>query len=269
LAHRCVAVLAQILAGRAELDRSDTLYREWRRALDVVYGDLDKTDSRLAVVVQEAYSVPVSRSVGELLFVLHTYFALVARLIAVELLATSANDSEGRPTAWRGLQERALVDRLQRLDSGDLPGGLVIGNLFESDLFSWWTALAEGNADLLGVIRELLASVGFSGFPEGGIRPRSGRGRAQGPLSVLGPTGAASGSRRVSHADMASPSLLGTPGRGGCRPDAFWTRLAAQAPSCCRSWLSDFAAFKVAGLRPPRRRSKRCSIRCAVSTSIQ
>lgn len=96
LAHRFVSVLAQSLAGRAELDRSDTLYREWRRALDVVYGDLDQADGRLADVVQNAYDVPVSRSVGELLFVIHTYFALTARLIAVELLATSANDPEGR-----------------------------------------------------------------------------------------------------------------------------------------------------------------------------
>lgn len=165
LAHRVVSVLAQSLAARDDHDRADTLYREWRRALDVVYGDLDQAEGRLAEVVQEAYDVPIARSVGEILFVLHTYFALVARLIAVELLATSANDPEARPTAWRGLSDRHLLRRLAGLDRGDLPVAMEITNLFESDLFSWWVGVAEGNADLLGAIRELLAAMDGLAFP--------------------------------------------------------------------------------------------------------
>jgi hypothetical protein len=165
LSHRNVAVLAQSLAARADSDRTDTLYREWRRALDVVYGDLDKADGNLADVISDTYDVPVSRSVGELLFVLHTYFALVARLVAVEILATSVDDIEFRPTAWRGLSDQDLVAQLERLDRGDLPGGLDIANLFEADLFSWWIPLADGNNDLIGALRELLAALGGLAFP--------------------------------------------------------------------------------------------------------
>lgn len=165
LSHRVVAVLAQALAARASNDRPDTLYREWRRALDVVYGDLDLAEGRLARVVEGAYDVPVSRSVGELLFVLHTYFALVARLLAVEILATSSDDMEFRPTAWRALPDAELLDRLGRLDRGDLPGGLDIANLFEADLFSWWLGVADGNSDLLAIFRDLLAALGSFAFP--------------------------------------------------------------------------------------------------------
>lgn len=165
LAHRVVAVLAQTLASRAERDRADTLYHEWRRALDVVYGNLDQAEGRLARVVEDTYNVPIARSVGELLYVLHTYFALVARLIAVELLATASNDPEARPTTWRGLDDRRLLDRLAGLDKGELPGGLEISNLFESDVFSWWIKPAEGNVDLLGSIRELLAAMSGLAFP--------------------------------------------------------------------------------------------------------
>lgn len=164
-AHRAVAVLSQALAGRDEGDRADTLLVEWRRALDVVYGDLDRTDSRLAEVVAAAYDVEVTRPIGELLFVLHTYFALVARFIAVELLAISVNDDEMRPTYWRGLSDADLVRRLGGLDRGDLPGGLDISNLFEADVFSWWLEIAEGNANLLTVLRELLDSLNSLAFP--------------------------------------------------------------------------------------------------------
>ena len=165
LSHRVVAVLAQALAARGSSDRPDTLYWEWRRALDVVYGDLDLAEGRLARVVQDAYDMPVSRSVGELLFVLHTYFALVARLVAVEILATGSDDVEFRPTAWRALPDADLLDRLARLDRGDLPGGLDIANLFEADLFSWWLGVADGNSDLLAVLRDLLAALGGLAFP--------------------------------------------------------------------------------------------------------
>lgn len=164
IAHRSVAVLLEALSARTVGDRSDTLYLEWRRALDVVYGDLDALEGTLVEAVEASYNVQVKGGVGEALFVLHSYFALVARLIAVELLAAAVQDPSGAPTSWNVLPDDQLLDRLSGMDQGDLPGGLSIDNLFETDTFSWWHGTA-GNADLLDVLRRLLSALDLMSFP--------------------------------------------------------------------------------------------------------
>lgn len=172
VASNLVTVLGQAMDGRSSNDRTDTLFLEWRRALDVVYGDLDLADSSLAEEVQIAYRAPVSRPLGEMLFVLHTYFALVGRMIAVELLAVAIGEPDDAPTSWRGLEAAGLLQRLRGLEKGDLPGDLDISNLFEADLFSWWTDRAEGNNDLLDKLRDLLKEVSELAFPKIAFGPQ-------------------------------------------------------------------------------------------------
>lgn len=160
-----VTLLTEGLAGRSPDERPDVLYREWRRALDVVYGNLDSTSSDLAKIVGTAYGVPNDRPVGEYLFVLHTYFALIARLFAVELLAIATEDRQHQPSSWSALTPDELLGRLRGLDHGDLPGGLRIDNLFESDVFGWWLVLCEGSADLLEALRATLSRLAEFAFP--------------------------------------------------------------------------------------------------------
>jgi hypothetical protein len=174
VASKMVTVLGQSMAGRLPGDRTDTLYVEWRRALDVVYGDLDLNDSALAVEVQTVYHTPIARPLGELLFVLHTYFALVGRLIAVELLAVAAGANEEAPSYWRGLANRELLNELRQLEAGRLPAGMDISNLFEADLFSWWADQAESNSNLLDGIRDLLKEVAELAFPKIAFGPQRG-----------------------------------------------------------------------------------------------
>jgi hypothetical protein len=174
VARQAVSLLGQTIAGRTAGDRVDTLYVEWRRALDVVYGDLDQNDSALALDVQAAYRSPSAPPLGELLFVLHTYFALVGRVIAVELLAVANAVPDDAPSGWRALPNDQLLEELAALEAGRLPGGLEITNLFEADLFSWWAQRAEGNNDLLDAIRLLLKEVNDLAFPTIAFGPQPG-----------------------------------------------------------------------------------------------
>ncbi len=164
-ARQVVGLLSEALAGRSKDDRSDTLYREWRRSLDVAYGDLDAVGGELAFTIRDAYDVRVDRSVGEYLFVVHTYFALVARLIAVEVLAISSQEPSSQPTNWEPLDDPDLVGMLSRLENGDIPSGLDIQNLFEGDVFSWYLDAATGNVDLLNGFRQLMATMSTFAFP--------------------------------------------------------------------------------------------------------
>ena len=122
-------LLTEALAGRSSNDRADVLYLEWRRALDVVYGNLDETGGDLADILRDVYGIRIERPVGEYLFVLHTYFALVARLIAVEILAIAVNDQGWRPSSWSAAPLPKLQEKVDEVEEGRLPGGLSITNL--------------------------------------------------------------------------------------------------------------------------------------------
>jgi hypothetical protein len=164
-ARSVIAMLSESLAGRVQDDRIDTLYREWRRSLDVAYGDLDSVAGELAEVLREAYDLHVNRSVGEYLFSVHTYFALVARLLAIEVLAISTREIRHQPTNWEALDDDPLTRRLQELEDGRIPSGLDIQNLFEGDVFSWYLDATVGNVDLLNGIRQILATMSTLAFP--------------------------------------------------------------------------------------------------------
>jgi hypothetical protein len=163
IARRVVALLAEAISGRQSEDRADTLYREWRRSLEVVYGNLDDEDGTLAEALRETFELGARRSLGELLFVVHTYFALVVRLVAIEVLSISAEDENSQPTTWSSLDDATLVDRFRAIDAGAVPPDLEIQNLFEGDVFSWYLDALEGNVDLLNGAREILDALqGFA-----------------------------------------------------------------------------------------------------------
>jgi hypothetical protein len=165
IASRTLTLLVENLRARDQDDRADTLFAEWRRVLEVVYGDLDDEADDLAAIIRDAYGIPAGASLGELLFCLHTYFGLVVRLAAVELLAISANEQDARPSTWASLDDRTLIDRLRQVDDGELPASLHVTNLFEGDVFSWYLQALDGSPDLVTTIRDLIAILDGFAFP--------------------------------------------------------------------------------------------------------
>ncbi|QOW64933.1 N-6 DNA methylase (plasmid) [Rothia amarae] len=171
IAKRNIAALAKAAGTRVDGDRTTTLYQEWRRALDIIYGNLDSRESDLADIVKAAYQFPTASLLGEQLFVLHTYFALVGRLIATELLAVSANCPEEAPSTWGALDDDAFIAKLQSLENGQLPGDIQVINLFEADLFSWWAEGAADNNSLRTELRELVSGLNKLAFPRTAFGP--------------------------------------------------------------------------------------------------
>lgn len=165
VARKLVGLLCAALDGRAQDDRADTLYCEWRRSLEVVYGNLDDNDGTLATTLRETFHLGQRLSLGELLFAVHTYFALVVRLVAIEVLGISAEDEQSQPTTWSSHDDATLVDRLAAIDAGAVPPTLEIQNLFEGDVFSWYLGALVGNVDLLNGIRETLDTLQTFAMP--------------------------------------------------------------------------------------------------------
>jgi SAM-dependent methyltransferase len=165
VARGIVALLGEAVIGRGVDDRVDTLYREWRRSLEVVYGNLDDKDGALARSLRETFNLGPGGNLGELLFVVHTYFALVVRLVAIEVLAISAQDERSQPTSWVSLDDEELVEQLRSVDEGSTPPDLELENLFEGDVFSWHLGALAGNVDLVNGVRQLLETLQTFALP--------------------------------------------------------------------------------------------------------
>ena len=163
-ARRCLTLLLEALTAREAHDRADTLYGEWRRALEVAYGTLDNDDQG-RYGINEAYDLTIAASLGETLFTLHTFFALVARLVALEILAISVGDQSSRPSTWSALDDSALMRVLRRFERGELPLDLHVANVLHGDVFSWYVERAETNVSLLNAVRSLCTKIDGFAFP--------------------------------------------------------------------------------------------------------
>ncbi len=119
--------------------RTTMLFREWRRLFEQVstYG-LDQ----LPTLKHWAKSLGIAtKDASQILFAIHSYYALVVKLLTSELL-TAVN-----PLATASLCERIsnacsaeeLYDRLRELEDGEYWRNYRISNFLEGDFFSWYT----------------------------------------------------------------------------------------------------------------------------------
>jgi len=140
--------------------RVTTLFDEWKRLFGIVYGEgsvLTPTSRRRAGDLAERYGLAPDESVSLVLFAVHTYFALVMKLVAAEVLARSEGSyfpSFSQDCA--NMDDAKLHDAFQDLESGGLFNRMGIANFLEGDFFSWylseWDSLLAKNLRALVVV---------------------------------------------------------------------------------------------------------------------
>ena len=168
-----IAILSVLLDSRQPDDRPDTLFREWSRSTEVAYGSLSTVPAKEHTELRQQFGIPAGSAnlLSETLFIVHTYFAFVARVVAVEILSIARNEPADQPSGWASMDDKALRDALARLDRGSVPRGMLVSNLFEADVFSWWAPMADN--ETLDAVRVLLEQLGRFAFPSAayGIQP--------------------------------------------------------------------------------------------------
>lgn len=139
-------------------DRVKTFFQEWDRLFGVVYGEELEKAERTAEETARLYHMPGGVRLKQFLFAIHTYYAFLMKLIAVELLAMQRESTvEAFVAELSALDSDKLRERLAHLESGYDFSARGIENFLEADLFSWyldsWTgALAEA---VRGMVRAL------------------------------------------------------------------------------------------------------------------
>jgi Eco57I restriction-modification methylase len=138
--------------------RTKTFYREWDRIFGVVYGEKLKKAEKEATETASLYGMPGGVRLKQLLFSIHTYYAFLMKVIAIELLALQKEQAVVSFVKDLGnLDDEQLKNRLARLESGLDFNDRGITNFLEADFFCWY--LDAWSPALANVFRNIARSM--------------------------------------------------------------------------------------------------------------
>jgi hypothetical protein len=121
-------------------NRVQVFFNEWKRLFGIVYGEQFGTHQQEEVEkFAKLYGVNVDIDFQELLFCVHTYFALLMKLIAAELvtLKETAFSSSYSQQLVHSSQEN-LISLLTEIEEGGTYAKRGITNFLEGDFFRWY-----------------------------------------------------------------------------------------------------------------------------------
>jgi len=122
-------------------ERIETFFNEWKRLFGIVYGKQfngskksEKFDSLL-----KYYPVSSEINFHELLFSIHTYFAFLMKLIAIEILKLRETSLKSSFASYlTHLPDDELKQQLEDIENGGIYAKKGINNFLEGDFFAWY-----------------------------------------------------------------------------------------------------------------------------------
>lgn len=154
------AEIARVLVGALDRalrapgsTRTSVLYTEWLRLFGAIYGEAGKVKRPAVQALAETYGVE-DEDVGRMLFAVHTYFALVMKILAFELVALQGGAVVEPMVAGLANEADAEFDRrFADLESGSTFRALGIENFLEGDFLGWY--VEEWTDELRDAVRTL------------------------------------------------------------------------------------------------------------------
>ena len=139
-----------------EHPKAQTFFNQWKILFGEVCGyDVDNPSPKIKKLAT-SYGVPAKglRS-AELLFAVHTYYAIFMKLLAAEIVAFFHR----LPAPPRRMMETPtsakLLRELEELEAGGIFRHLNITNFLEGDLFAWYTSV--WNEPIEKLVRDMVA----------------------------------------------------------------------------------------------------------------
>ena len=119
--------------------RVKTFFQEWDRIFGVVYGqELEKAE-KAAEETAHLYEMPGGVRLKQLLFAIHTFYAFLMKIIAIELVSLQRESTiESFVKGLGAVDDNELHNKLIYLESGAdfIDRGII--NFLEADFFSWY-----------------------------------------------------------------------------------------------------------------------------------
>jgi type I restriction-modification system DNA methylase subunit len=138
--------------------RIKSFFNEWDRIFGVVYGqELEKAE-KTAEETASLYQMPSGVRLKQLLFAIHTYYAFLMKIIAIELLSMQRESTVTSFVRDLGaLDDNALKERLEKLESGADFIDQGVENFLEADFFRWY--LDGWNRSLANAFRTIVRAL--------------------------------------------------------------------------------------------------------------
>jgi len=122
--------------------KAQVFFSQWKILFGEVCGyDVDNPSDKIKKL-SKSYGIPLKGlKPAELLFALHTYYAIFMKLLASQIVTYSRD----LPTPLQNMIKASTSNKLRRemedLEAGSIFRHLNITNFLEGDLFAWYTAL--------------------------------------------------------------------------------------------------------------------------------
>jgi len=138
--------------------KAQVFFDQWKILFGEVCGYDVNTTSEKIKKLAESYNVPVTDlKTAELLFSMHTYYALLMKLLASEIVAFFHK----LPTPIQKMMQAETSNKLKRemedLEAGSIFRHLNITNFLEGDLFAWYIPVWTDRIEQL--IRDMVAKL--------------------------------------------------------------------------------------------------------------
>ncbi|MEM3489512.1 MAG: N-6 DNA methylase [Nitrososphaerota archaeon] len=142
-------------------ERTQVLFQDWLRLLSQATG----YESEKLKGIESIYSIQGKVDYNRLLFAIHTYYAIIMKMLAAEVVTIYSSGALYRSyiqeieNAWYSGPKR-LKEILGELEEGSMFKNLFgLVNFIESDYFSWYVDLLDGEiGDLIAEIARSLAN---------------------------------------------------------------------------------------------------------------
>ena len=157
LGQNMVSALANALEYWGTQTRIRTFFNEWKRLFGIVYGEQfsGMQVGKEVGTISKLYKAGQETDFQELLFSIHTYFALLMKLISAELLTLrEASFISTLSSQLVHLLDEELQRMLEDIEDGGIYSRKGITNFLEGDFFRWYLD-AFDSPELRDAIREI------------------------------------------------------------------------------------------------------------------
>jgi hypothetical protein len=123
--------------------KTQTFFNQWRILFGEVCGyDVDNPSDKIKILA-EFYGIEHRRTFrpAELLFAVHTYYALFIKLLASEIVAYFHKLTTPLQRMVQAGSSKSLLREMESLEAGSIFRELGITNFLEGDLFAWYTSV--------------------------------------------------------------------------------------------------------------------------------
>ncbi|PIV54994.1 hypothetical protein COY52_06275 [Candidatus Desantisbacteria bacterium CG_4_10_14_0_8_um_filter_48_22] len=161
LTQRAVSELYSALVGaqrRQVPSRIKTFFQEWNKIFGIVYGqELEKAE-KSAEKTAQLYKMPGGSRLQQLLFAIHTFYAFLMKLMAIELISLQRKSTiESFVKDASALSDDKLKEKLAYLESGAGFTAEGIENFLEADFFSWY--LDGWDSGIANIFRDVIRAL--------------------------------------------------------------------------------------------------------------